>query len=1040
MKPLGFRYRADPAIIAKRRDAPVFAGGRNSACPSRGWPVPRAAGFRARLLGVVPSPGQVPPIPRATCSIFNLFVAKIEESLSTGKTVTDDLVQRRARSFAFGPFVLIPERQLLLKNEAAVRIGGRALDLLTALAERPGELVSKRELLSRAWPNTIVEEANLKVNMAALRRVLGEGADAEQYIATVVGRGYRFVAPVRTSGVTAAAAGLHASAPRHNLPISTVRIVGRADAISAIGRELEESRLVSVVGAGGIGKTTVALAVAEQAVGSHRDGVWLVDLAPLKDSALVSNAIATAVGLAAHSANMLAALCEFLRGREMLLVLDSCEHIIEGAAACVSRILADVDSVKILATSREPLRLKGERVRRLPGLGTPPASSDLKAGEALAFPAIELFVERATERLQSFRLDDASAAVVAKICCRLDGLALAIELAATRVDAFDVGELLVQLDDRFGLLKGHRAGVERHRTLTATIDWSYALLSDSEQTLMRRLATFAGGFSLASACAVASGEGLSRTQIVEDVASLVAKSLLATEPRDIGMEYRLLDTTRSYALEKLAAGNETAYARLRHARHLLELAKQASAEAVTLPRDEWLARYVARIDDLRNALAWAFDGMANVPLGLALTVAAIPFWEQLSLLEECRVAVELALQSRFDAHRDEGQAQALYLALGASLLYTRGPLPEVKSALARALDIATRTADTGSQLECLRGLAEYELWTGNTRSALSASDAMRSIAAASGDEKASENADAQAGSALRYLGDLAASQLHLERIVAWPDRCQRSNASRFEFDQRLAARGSLASVLWLRGFPDQAVAMAARQREEAEASHHAVPLCSAIIHTTVGIALFVGDLEGAGELLRFIHNYTSEHRLTVWRAMATCMRGRWLLDCGQPFELAQFRAAVAELYAHGLRMRFPSYLANLGEGLAQLGDIDGAHASMDQALALSQSSGQVWGMSEILRMKGNLVRQENKPGAFQRAADHYGESLRWAREQGALSWELRTAVSLVELWREAGGNAQAEQILASAYQRFAEGSGTRDLQRARFLLADLRSG
>ncbi|MDC8015297.1 ATP-binding protein [Tahibacter soli] len=956
--------------------------------------------------------------------------------------MTDELVQRRPRSFAFGPFVLVPERQLLLKDEAPVRIGGRALDLLTVLVERPGELVSKRELLSRAWPSTVVEEANLKVNMAALRRVLGEGSGAEPYIATVVGRGYRFVAPVQFSYAAGPLADTAAaSSPGHNLPVGIVRIVGRADAIDAVGRELAESRLVSIVGPGGIGKTTVALAVAERAVGSCRNGVWLVDLAPLKDPSLVPNAVATAVGLAAHSANMLATLCAFLRGREMLLVLDSCEHLVESAAVCASRILADVEGVKILATSREPLRVKGERVRRLAALGTPPQTRGLTADEALRFPAIELFVDRATQRLESFRLDDAGAPVVAQICRRLDGLALAIELAATRVDAFDVVELLAQLDDRLGLLAGHRGGVERHRTLAATIDWSYALLSDSERTIMRRLAIFAGGFSLASACAVADGEGLSRAQVVEDVASLVAKSLLATEPRDVGMEYRLLDTTRAYVLERLAVAGETADARLRHARHLLDLARQAGADAGALPRDEWLGRYAARIDDLRSALAWTFDGMADVALGLALTVAAIPFWEQLSLLEECRVAVALALKRRFDAHRDERQARALWLALGASLLYTRGPLPEVKSALTKALEIAERTNDAGSQLECLRGLSEYELWSGNTRAALSASDAMRSIAAASGDAKAVENADAQAGSALRYLGDLAASQRHLERIVEHPPcRGWRSAASRFEFDQHLAARGSLASVLWLRGFPDQAVAMAARQREEAEASHHAVPLCSAIIHTTVGIALFVGDLDDADRLLRFIEHYATEHRLTVWRAMATCMRGRWLLDRGEPFQLVPFREAVAELYDHGLRMRYPSYLANLGEGLAQLGDIDGAHASIDRALALSQSSGQVWGMSEILRMKGNLLRLEGKPGSLHDAADRYAESLRWAREQGALSWELRTAVSLVELWREAGGNAQAEAILSDAWRRFEEGYETRDLRRARTLLTDIGSG
>lgn len=438
--------------------------------------------------------------------------------------MTGDLVDSPARSLAFGPFVLIPERQLLLKNEAAVRIGGRALDILTALVERHGEVVSKRELMRRVWPKTVVEESNLKVNMAALRRVLCEGPDSSHYIATVVGRGYRFVAPVRTHDVTEPTADPDTIPTRgHNLPTSSTRIVGRSDAIIAIQRELVESRLVSIVGAGGIGKTTVALAVAEQAVGSCRHGVWFVELAPLKDPSLVPNVIATAIGMVAHSSNMLASVCEFLRAREMLLVLDSCEHLIDGAAACVNRILAESTSVRILATSREPLHLKGERVRRLPALGMPTISVGLNAREALTFPAIELFFERATERLESFRLDDITAPVVAEICRRLDGLALAIELAATRVDAFGVVELLEQLDDRLGFPSGYRAAAERHRTLTATIDWSYELLSETERTIMRRLSIFAGAFNLASACAIAGDDRIDRVVVVEDLANLVAK-------------------------------------------------------------------------------------------------------------------------------------------------------------------------------------------------------------------------------------------------------------------------------------------------------------------------------------------------------------------------------------------------------------------------------------------------------------------------------------------------------------------------------------
>src|SRR5262245_27373896 len=387
----------------------------------------------------------------------------------------DDFTQRSPRSFAFGPYVLVPEHQLLMRGDSPIRIGGRALEILTTLVEHPGTLVSKSELLARVWPNTFVEEGNLKVNVASLRRTLGDGGPNDaRYIATVNGQGYRFIAPVATGDSSEFGSAHAATTRRHNLPTGTTRIPGRADAIDAIRRDFEVSRLVTIVGSGGIGKTTVALAVAEYALGSFRDGVWLVDLALLKGPDHAPSAIASAVGLPGAAANSLTTLCEALRDREMLLVLDNCEHIVETAAACASHVLAAAAHVKVLVTSREPLQLSGERVRRLSGLSTPPATERLNAEEALTYPAIQLFVDRASDRLESFSLCDADAPTVAEICRRLDGVALAIEFAATRIDAFSVGGLLKQLDDRFRLLIGRRTGPDRHRTLLATLDWATA--------------------------------------------------------------------------------------------------------------------------------------------------------------------------------------------------------------------------------------------------------------------------------------------------------------------------------------------------------------------------------------------------------------------------------------------------------------------------------------------------------------------------------------------------------------------------------------
>lgn len=945
-----------------------------------------------------------------------------------------DLAAGNSRSFSFASFVLIPERQLLLEGGVPVRIGGRALDILTALVERHGELVSKDELFSRVWPDTVVEEANLKVNMAALRRVLGDGSRGMQFIATVVGRGYRFVVPVTSSDRGEPAIEPRAAPKRrHNLPANTARIFGRDEQIEGMRRDLDESRLLSIVGAGGVGKTTVGLAVAAHAVESYADGVWFVELAPLKDPALVPSAIATTLGFRAQSASLLAALCEFLRDQELLLVLDSCEHLIDAVAACAHRILAEAPRVRLLVTSRESLRVSGERVRRLSGLPTPPASPVLSAAKALEFPAIQLFVDRAAEKLESFRLSDADAPVVSEICRKLDGLALAIELAATRIDAFGLTGLQRQLDDRLSLLHGHRTSVERHRTLTATIDWSYELLPESERRLMRRLSTFVGSFSLRSACAVANGADGGHGKVVEELANLVAKSLVVVEAGDVEVQYRQLDTTRSYALDKLAANGEIDDARLRHAQHFLELSELAARERDRVPRAEWLSRHAHPIDDVRAALTWAWNTPERADLAVRLTVATIPSWKQLSLVEECRTAAAVALDERYRAHRTEQDDLILNLTLGASVLHTRGPLLLVKTCLTNALELAEKLHDTSAQLECLRGLSEYELWTGDSRSALGVAEKIRALSA-QGEEKRRGDADAPTGSALSFLGDLAASRQHLESIVNRPlTHHAFTDSTRFDFDQRLTARGTLATVLWLQGFPEQALEMARRQREEAEASQSAVSLCYALLHGSAIVSLYVRDLEAADRFFDQGVKHATKHDLTVWRAMATCSRGRWALDSGKPLDLDEYRNALSELHAGGFRMRYANYLTNYGDALTRRGDFAEGLAYIDEAIALSRDRGQFLGVPEMLRIKGDAFRARGERER-DKAVECYLESIECARGLGALSWELRSATSLVELWREAGGNDHAEVTLSAAFAQFREGFETGDLKRARVLL------
>lgn len=937
------------------------------------------------------------------------------------------------RSFSFGRFVLIPERQLLLESGTPVRVGGRALEILTILVSYPGELVSKRELLARVWPASVVEDGNLKVHMAALRRILGEAPDTPTYIATVIGRGYRFIGPVQTSGspdpVPAPSSAVKGP---HNLPTTTTRIFGRAEAIQAIRCELEDAPIVSIVGAGGIGKTTVALAVAESVVSAYRDGVWFVDLSPLKDPALLPNAIATAVGLAAHAANVSAALCEYLRGRDMLIVLDSCEHMIGETAQCVDTIQAAAASVKWLTTSRESLRVKGERVRRIDGLAAPPAAAQRDAKEVLAYAAVQLFVDRATDRLETFRLSDANAPVVAEICRKLNGLALAIELAATRVDSFSVLGILEQLDGRFQRILSQRAGPDRHRTLTATIDWSYELLSDTERTVMRRLSAFAGAFDLDAACAVAAADPIDRAEVTMALANLVDKSLVATEIRGAEVEYRQWDTTRSYALERLAASGELHAVRMRHARHFLTVLEQASADRLRLALAEWLIRFTHRLDDIRTALSWAMAEPAAEALGVQLTVAAIPFWKMLSQVEECRAAAERALDERFKTHRTAHDDLTLQQTLGATLLHTRGALPEVKAALTRALHIAESLDATERQLDCLKGLSEYSLWRGDIRSGLAISEQTRAIEARQ-QVFSGGLADAQAGSALEWLGDLSAARRHLENVVHAPPAIDaRPDAARFAFDQRLVARGSLATVLWTLGFPDQAHATAKRQLAEAEGSNYAVSHCYALLYGSAKIALYLRDYAAANHFIHLGEQQAIKHGLSFWLAMTRLgTRSRWLLYTGQRVDLAEFRTLLARVLDGGFRMQYPHFLTNIGEALARQGDLRGGLKALDEAIDLCQNAGQI--ISEVLRIKGNIIRFQD-PAHTHSAAECYLQSIALARRNGALSWELRSAISLVKLTRTLGGDRQAEEMLVTAYGRFREGFKTGDLLRALALI------
>jgi predicted ATPase/DNA-binding winged helix-turn-helix (wHTH) protein len=467
------------------------------------------------------------------------------------------------RKLRFGPFELSTGERALRRDGVVLPLGDRALDILIYLAERPGEVIAKKELIDHVWPDVTVEEGSLRVHVAAIRKALADGQFGNRYIANIKGRGYSFVGTV---GSLAGGAESRNAKFRHQgrLPVRPIMMIGRETVVSEVRDKLRNEQFVTLLGPGGIGKTTIALAIGRAAVEEFGGEVYFVDLESLTDPRRVAGAVATSLGLELKSRDSDLELVDLVRSRKLLIILDSCEHVIEAVALLAEQLHQETEQIYLLATSRELLKVRGEHCYRVPPLDCPPEGSEQTANAVLRYPSVQLFVQRVAARAGSFVLTDEDAPFVAEMCRKLDGMPLAIELAASQVAAIGLKNTVA----RFELLKlSHRTAVPRHRTLKATLDWSYDLLSDAERVVFRRIAPFVGHFTLEGARYVAGELGAGAGEIFDAIAGLVEKSLMATRTDDAQAQYRLLDTTRAYALEKLEEHAEVDVVLRRHAQY-----------------------------------------------------------------------------------------------------------------------------------------------------------------------------------------------------------------------------------------------------------------------------------------------------------------------------------------------------------------------------------------------------------------------------------------------------------------------------------------
>ncbi len=898
-----------------------------------------------------------------------------------------------------------------------------------------GELVTKDALLDEVWGGATVSENLLQVHISAVRKALGL---YRSLLKTQSGRGYRllgdWVIELEAAQQPSSARNKSQQEPTtketSNLPVLVTDLIGRAAALSHVCGLLSAYRIVTLSGAGGIGKTTLALHVARELLSDYPGGTWLVELASLSDPSLVPSTIASALGLKLGDANSGEAIARSIGTTKLLLLIDNCEHVIDAVASLAEALVRQCPNLTILTTSREVLRISGEYIYRVPPLDVPDVEQT-EVDQLRSHSAVALFIAR-TEVLDPIVLpqnDDLPA--IASICRHLDGMPLAIEFAAARAATLGVEAVQVELRNRFALLTtGRRTAVPRHKTLRATLDWSYELLPSEERRLLRSLSVISGTFGLSAAQALTGGS-LGERSVTETLANLVDKSLIIPD-RLVTGRWRLLETTRAYAAEKLLESGEAEQVARRHAEFFLEVFSAFGVESRLQAAIDGLPLYRPEIDNLRGALTWAFGETGDSAIGIRLAAASCDFWIAESLIAECRDWSGRALAQLGDAlgSRDEMVLQCAY---GRTLLYTQGMVEGSLLALTKGLSLSEELDEPDFQQR-----ASMDIWLFKSRSAqlVEALEAARRLEEMTRDREIQFRAAADwiVGISLTYLAAHREAAERLQRASeTYPVERREKDLIRLGSDLRASSAGHLTVNLVSLGEHEGAAQSAMRAVAEARETRHATALCIALVWAGFTF-ITLGKLGPSEQIGEELVEHAYKHGMQPFHAAGLCIRGSVLAKRGEPAAaIAPLRTGLAGMQEASYLLFYPFFLVELAQALAANDRLDEALIEIDRALTVATNIDYRWLIPEIKRNKAEIIGKifsENTPEAEKLLS----EALSQSKSQGGAYWEYCASISYAELLLSHGKVAPARTLLMSQHDRFGNGVETPMTQRAEGLM------